>query len=178
MSRSSYRRKGKAARTHLRRDNHAIGGPYEELPVLMIVTLSIVVFLVATNNAVSLYYNQKRDRDIQEFTDSLSNSILSYQPLLQSKGQNGLFSSGKLINLNVSKMVHDLGVWDRGYGFNLTFWDTSGLPSSNDNNVSYQYDGPAPRGTTFARSWVVGIWMRENEVHSARMFVLAWPSGG
>jgi hypothetical protein len=186
MSSSLTQNKKRSKRNSMKfhKNRFGVGGPYEELPVMMILTISIAIFLVASSNAISLYLNHKHGVELEGAADSLSKSILNYQPILYSNtpnglstAPNGLYNGPAIIDLTKEQIIENFNFNNKEYDFKISIKDTSDY--SEKYIISIPPNSIPPSSSDLVvRIFLVSIWAAPNEIHSARLSVMVWSKVG
>ena len=156
----------------LRRRASGTAGFFEDIPALIIVILTFVLFI---GLAASIFQSTLETREYDTFAQEVNNfieKVRGYEGLTHS-GIVGLFDAHKVRNITASYIKRDLRP---DYDFSITILDVSGYPFNCSMNLSSEEWNP-DRGLEVGKSVActsVAIWVSDEEIHAAKMVVAIW----
>lgn len=147
-------------------------GFFEDLPAMVIVILTFVLFIgLATN----IFNTTTKSRDFQNFAQEVNNfieALRAYDGLTHS-GIVGLFDAHKVRSLSAENISRDL---KPDYNFTIEIIDISGYPFNCSRKIT--------NGIWYPEKWLemgrsvgytsVAIWVSDEEIHAAKMVVTIW----
>jgi hypothetical protein len=152
-------------------DRQAITGFFEEIPVLVIVTVAILIFFFGVVSAVVNHQELRGEieftRDAIEFTDA----IKSYEGLLHNN-QRGVFDANKIRALTpraISEALHP------NYNYRIQIVDLGDYPQKFNCDIrSAPMPSPYNPEATCVVISSINIWVSEEEIHPGRLIVTIW----
>jgi hypothetical protein len=149
-----------------------IAGPFEDIPVLIVVIIATAIFLFSLVHAYVNYIENIEDNRMSENAQSLSNSLRSYEALLDGSRE-GVFLGEKLQVFTTEKLKEDYNESRLGYHFRMSVLDTSGYPNANNYTNSFGNHNLPVEGNKYTVTTSILIRV-DSHYHTARLIVTAW----
>lgn len=153
-----------------------IAGFFEDIPTLIIITVSLSIFLLSIAQSFASY---SRFQDISRFEQEcmeLSEKVRAYDGLVYDKWMvPGVFDKSKMENLTPEKVSEDLYIrWD----YQIEIIDVTGYYEFSYNLTINSTPMPTVPGVDYTTKQSiyssVNIWVQEDEVHAGHMIVSIW----
>ncbi len=152
------------------RSRKGVAGFFEDIPALMIVTISLAIFIIIVLSVFSTYYNAQVYIKMREDGESFSRAVRSYDGLKADYwSRAGVFDSKKLISASAENISRDLHT---SYRFSIEVEDVS--------EYQTKYSTKIISGLEFATSTKItvtsgaNIYVSDTELHCARLRVSIW----
>jgi hypothetical protein len=154
------------------REEEAVAGPFEDIPVLIVVMIATSIFLFSMVHGYVNYLDNVEDQRMRDNAYSLSNSIRSYEELLDGSKE-GVFLGEKVLSLTTETLNNDYKEAELGYRFRIAILDTSDYPNAHDYSRSYGDSNPPANGNIYSITTSILISVNE-EYHTAQLIVILW----
>lgn len=155
-----------------KRGEEAVAGPFEDIPVLIVVMIATTIFLFSMVHAYVNYLDNIEYQRMRENAYSLSNSIRSYEELTDDS-KVGIYLGEKVLLLTTDDLNEDFEEASLGYHFRISILDTSSYTNSNEYSKSFGNPNPPASGDMYSVTTSVLINVNE-EYHTARLMVTIW----
>lgn len=149
-----------------------IAGFFEDIPVLIVVTIATGIFLVSIVSAYVNYLDHIEDQNMHDNATDFSNAIRSYEGLIY-EYEEGVFEGDKLISLDERTLKEDFNESVLGYQYQVAIIDTSDYSNSNNYTTSFGNLNPPVKENKYTVTTSVLIKVEEN-FHAAQMIVTIW----
>lgn len=149
-----------------------IAGPFEDIPVLIVVVIATAIFLFSLVNAYVNYIDTIENQRMREDALSLSNSLRSFEGL-QKGAEEGIFDGEKLLLFSTEKLNRDYNESKLGYHFRMSVLDTSDYPNANNYTRSFGDQNPPVGGNKYSVTTSILIKV-DTEYHTAQLIVTIW----
>ena len=149
-----------------------IAGFFEDIPVLIVVTIATGIFLYSLIHAYVLYLDQLENQKMNENAMDLCKSIRSYDVLI-CNSQEGIFLSDKVISLTHESLQEDFNATELGYNYQISIIDTSDYLDSINYTKTFKTSDPPTKGNRYSQTTSVLIKVDEN-YHAAQLLVTIW----
>lgn len=150
------------------RNEGGVAGFFEDIQVLIVVTISMGIFLASAVNAYASYLSFQDSIRFQKDANDFADSLLSYDGLIHEK-RRGMLDAFKLGNLDPQKIRQDLQI---NYEFQIIVNDVSKYP--NASNYDIIIESSSPLGSRRSSVLSANIWISDIEIHAARLAVTIW----
>ena len=150
----------------------AVAGPFEDIPVLIVVMIATTIFLFSMVHAYVNYLDNIENQRMRENAYSLSNSIRSYEKLTDDSKE-GVYLGENVLSLTTEVLNEDFEEAKLGYHFRISIMDTSSYPNSNYYSTSFGKSNPPASGDIYSVTTSVLIKVNE-EYHTAQLMVTIW----
>jgi len=155
-------------------DTNGVVAIFEEIPVVIIVTITLGFFLLSFLSAYGQLHEQERKSDLEENLLGFSNLVLSYDGLMdEQKGRAGFYDGDKILTLTSEKLKNDLcATADSNIDFNyeIMIQDLSMETSSARYNKTFTV-GNLTSGNIISRFWTIDIRVSDSEIHIGRLLI-------
>lgn len=156
----------------LKKREEGIAGFFEDIPVLIVVTIATGIFLGSLVHAYVNYLDQFEHRNMHDNVTDFSDAVRSYEGLVW-EYEEGVFEGDKLISLNENTLQKDFNESTLGYHYRIAIIDTSDYPNSNDYSTSFGNLNPPMKANKYTVTTSVLIKVDE-KLHAAQMIVTIW----
>ena len=149
-----------------------VGGFFEDIPVLIIVTVGISVFLITSMHALSVYLTNDQHMNFRDDVDQFVQNLRTYTHLSDREG-GGTFSLDKVKDLSSERLIADFPPAKVGFHYQLSLevidrseeqlnrsfsWATGNIDSKADHVIVRSY-----------------LLVREGDLlHASKLSLLAW----
>jgi hypothetical protein len=154
------------------RGEEAVAGPFEDIPVLIIVMIATGIFLFSLVNAYATYLDQYDHQRMHENAHTLSQSLRSYDQLIYGS-QEGVFSGDKVISLSSDILALDYDQRSLGYNYQVSIIDKSDYSDNLDFTRTFGNSDPPLSGDKYSVTDSILIKV-DNEYHAAQLVVTIW----
>ncbi len=149
-----------------------IVGPFEDIPVLLVVIIATGIFLFSLVHAYVGYIDNVENQRMRKNALSLSDSLRSYEKL-QDGSSEGIYLGEKLQLFSNEKLNEDYNESRLGYHFRMSVLDTSSYPSSNNYTKSFGNPSLPIHGNKY--TVITSILIRvDSEYHPAQLIITLW----
>jgi hypothetical protein len=149
-----------------------IAGPFEDIPVLLVVIIATAIFLFSLVHAYVNYIDNIEKQRMRENTQSLCNSLRSYEVLLDGSSD-GVYDGEKLQTFSNEKLNVDYNESRLGFHFRMSIVDTSDYPNANYYTMSFGDLNPPVEGDKYTVTTSILIRV-DSEYHAAQLIVTVW----
>jgi hypothetical protein len=149
-----------------------IAGFFEDIPVLIVVTIATGIFLYSLVHAYVIYLDQFEYQRMHENALDLCTSFRSYDGLIFGSDQ-GVFQGDKLISLSNEALQEDYNATVLGYDYQISIIDMSDYSNSANYTKSFKTSTPPARGDKYSVTTSVLIKVDET-YHAAQLIVTIW----
>jgi hypothetical protein len=149
-----------------------IAGPFEDIPVLLVVIIATAIFLFSLVHAYVGYIDNLENQRMREKALSLSDSLRSYEKL-QDGSSEGIYLGEKLQLFSNEKLNEDYNESRLGYHFRMSVLDTSSYPSSNNYTMSFGISSLPANGNRYTVTTSILIRVG-SEYHTAQLIITIW----
>lgn len=157
----------------------AVGGFYEDIPALIIVTIGLMIFIVSFTHTYSAYGTHQESAKLAKQGSAFLENVRSYDGFLYEESnlqRAGVFCAEKLLAFSADKSrarERFATYFNLEFEFRIELIDVSGYP------VKYNLDISSLECTDFklasfkfeSSACIVAL---ENEVHAAKLIVTVW----
>ncbi len=158
---------------HFRRVHRGVAGFLEEIPVLLIVVISFILFFSAVDASLTTLAGREGRSSFAEQASLLLEDLLGYRNLTY-QGQYAVFDVSRVVNLTESNVSWE---YHPTYGFEVNITDRSDYPVHYDRVVA---SGVVPTNPSalrlglYAAQAPVSLRVSDTEVHDATIEVTVW----
>jgi hypothetical protein len=156
----------------LKKREEGIAGFFEDIPVLIVVTIATGIFLGSLVSAYVSYLDQFEHRNMHNNALDFSDAIRSYEGLVH-EHEEGVFEGEKLVSLDERALQEDFNESTLGYHYQVAIIDTSDYQNSNNYTTSFGDSNPPLKGNKYTVTTSVMIKVDE-KFHAAQMIVTIW----
>lgn len=156
----------------LGKEEEGVAGFFEDIPVLIVVTIATGVFLYSLIHAYVLYLDQFESQKMNENAMDLCRSIRSYDGLIY-KSQEGIFLGDKIKSLTPETLQEEFNVSRLGYHYQISIIDTSDYLDSINYTKTFKTSDQPIKGNRYSQTTSVLIKVDEN-YHAAQLIVTIW----
>lgn len=149
-----------------------IAGFFEDIPVLIVVTIATGIFLYSLVHAYVLYLDQFEEQRMHENAREFCGSIRSYDGLTYGS-EEGIFLGDKLNSLTDEALQEDFNETVLGYDYQISIIDTSDYPISVNFTKSFRTSMPPVKGNKYSITTSILIKVDET-YHAAQLIVTIW----
>jgi hypothetical protein len=149
-----------------------IAGFFEDIPVLIVVTIATGIFLGSLVSAYVNYLDQFEYRNMRENVTDFSDALRSYGGFIY-EYEEGVFEGDKLISVDERTLQEDFNESTLGYHYQVAIIDTSDYPNSNNYTISFGNSNPPMKVNKYTVTSSVLIKVDE-KFHAAQMIVTIW----
>lgn len=149
-----------------------IAGFFEDIPVLIVVTIATGIFLYSLVHAYVLYLDQFEYQRMHENALGLCKSVRSYEGLTHGS-EEGVFLGEKLTSLNTEALQEDFNVTVLGFNFQISIIDTSDYSNGANYTKSIGTSDLPVTGNKYSVTTSVLIKVDET-YHTAQLIVIIW----
>ncbi|MDE1821070.1 MAG: hypothetical protein KGJ23_09860 [Euryarchaeota archaeon] len=156
-----------------RRSRRGVAGFLEEVPVLLIVVISFILFFSALDATFTTLSARQGRSSFAEQASLLLEDLLGYRNLTY-QGQYAVFDASRVVNLTESNISWE---YHPSYGFEVNITDRSDYPAHFDRVVAsgaLPTDPSALRLGRYAAQAPVDLWVSDVEMHDATIEVTVW----
>jgi hypothetical protein len=155
-----------------KKGEEAIAGFFEDIPVLLVVTLATGLFLVSIVSAYVAYLDQFEDERMHDNAMELSESIRSYEGLTTGFKE-GVFMGDKLNSMDTKLLSEDFNETVLGYHFQVVIIDCSDYLTSSEYTTYFGNSNPPLKGNRYTVTTSVLIKV-DYEYHPGQLIVTIW----
>lgn len=150
----------------LARDESGIAGFYEDIPVLIVVTIGISIFLLSMIHSYGIYAEYKESTALYDECFDLSRSIRSYDAILVNGSYTGEPTVGRFDANKLSTVEFDLHT---EHNYSVSIVDI-------ESGTEWNYGDVIPSDTMIKKvvTTSVAIQMDANTVHLGKLIVTVW----
>ena len=149
-----------------------VAGFFEDIPVLILVTLGISMFLFSSAHAFTNYLQHQSQQDLQDDAVRFAHSLRSYDRLIEDKTP-GVFSQERIERLNTSQLTKGFPPDHLAFEYQVTILEMREKPE--DGLASYTWlTSPIPKGKDRAIVQSYVLIEDASGAHPARLSVLVW----
>lgn len=153
----------------LQKDRRGVAGFFEDIPILIVVTIGIGIFMLSAINAYTSYVSGQRNIKLADDCWQFSETVRSYEGLLyEPKLQSGLFDCYRVQTLNITTLARDL---HPDFKYQIQIVDVSDYPAKY--NLTLESSKPPVSGKYTIKS-AVNIVVSDSEIHPAQLIVTIW----
>ncbi len=152
----------------MRENSEALESFVEDVPVLMVVTIAVMIFLAGAGSAYTSYWHTQRQHDLLLLCQTYALAIRSDASLIY-EGKEGVFDLLKLQSLNKNWLQRKYAL--NKYGLSLIITDVSNYPSRY--HFEWQTSKPG-RQDIYAVTFPVLIHTNRGDARAALMYVALW----
>jgi trans-2-enoyl-CoA reductase len=156
----------------LNQREEGIAGFFEDIPVLLVVTIATGIFLVSLVSAYVNYLDHMKDHNMHDNAADFSQALRGYDELIYDF-QEGVFEGEKLISLEDENLQNDFNESTLGYHYQVAIIDTSDYPDSNNYTTSFGNLNPPVNENKYTVTTSILIKVDER-YHAAQMIVTIW----
>ena len=161
----------------LRKRNDGSTGFFEDLPAMVIVIITVVMFFSLTFNVLQTSFEDRKAISISEKAMDFTVQLRGYQNLTHENIE-GLYDAHKVRDLGVENITRD--IWptygSEGFEFSIQIIDVSSYHFNCSRTLATQ-EWNNTRGLLIGKAVVstgIAIWVSDEEIHGARMVVTIW----
>jgi hypothetical protein len=156
----------------LKAREEAIAGFFEDIPVLLVVTIATGLFLFSLVHAYVTYLDQFEHERMHENAQELSEAIRGYEELTHDFRE-GVFNGDKLHSMDTTTFSQDFNETVLGYHFQVSIIDCSNYPTSSQYTTFFGNSHPPVKGNRYSVTTSVLI-KEDNEYHASQLIVTIW----
>lgn len=149
-----------------------IAGFFEDIPVLIVVTIATGIFLYSLVHAYVLYLDQFEEQRMHENVREFYGSIRSYDGLTY-VSEEGVFLGDKLTSLTDEELQEDFNETVLGYDYQVSIIDTSDYLNSANFTKSFKSSLPPVKGNKYSITTSILIKVDET-YHAGQLIVTIW----
>jgi hypothetical protein len=149
-----------------------IAGPFEDIPVLLVVIIATAIFLFSLVHAYVNYIENIENQRMRENAQSLCNSLRSYEVILDGSSD-GVYDGEKMQTFSDEKLNVDYNESKLGFHFRMSIVDTSDYPNANYYTRSFGDLNPPVEGDKYTVTTSILIRV-DSEYHAAQLIVTVW----
>lgn len=149
-----------------------VAGFFEDIPVLIIVTIATAIFLYSLVHAYAVYLDCLETQTMQDEARHLGRALRGYEKLAAG-GEEGVISGEKLVVLTTESLREDFDPRTLGYQYQVSIIDTSDHPDFMDYTRSFATSEFPSRGNRFSETTSVLIRVGET-YHAAQLTITIW----
>jgi hypothetical protein len=150
----------------------AVAGPFEDIPVLIVVTIAVGIFLISLVSAYVTYLDQYEHQRMHDDAQRLSRSIRGYDGLTYGS-QEGVFSAEKVTSLSPESLSLDYNEDSLGFHYQISIIDKSDYSENLLGMRTFESSEPPLSGNRYSVTDSVLIKM-DNEYHAGQLVVTVW----
>lgn len=156
----------------LKEREEGIAGFFEDIPVLLVVTIATGIFLYSLVHAYVLYLDQFEYQRMHENALDICSSVRSYDGLIYGS-EEGIILDNKLTSMTNEAIQKDFNATVLGYNYQISIIDTSDYPNSANYTKSFRTSTPPVKGNKYSVTTSVLIKVDE-AYHAAQLIVTIW----
>jgi hypothetical protein len=145
---------------------------FEDIPVLIVVTIAIGIFLFSLVHAYVVYVDQLEHMRMHDKSRDFCRSIRTYDGLTHDLRE-GVFLDDKVTSLSSEVLEEDFNPRTLGYNYQVSIIDTSDYSDSNNYTKSFRTDDIPSRGDRYSHTTSILIKVDSN-YHAAQLIVTIW----
>ena len=149
--------------TSMWRDERAISHILEELVALAVILVALGLLLVSLHGRFVNEVDSLRTLEMKKDARGLLERVVSH-PRLTNDGEYLLLDQASLVNASVERLREIL---QTPYEFRLAIHDVT-------NSTDQSFQTSAPFGNVIGATTSCNVWIRQGEVHAARVSILIW----
>lgn len=160
----------------LPKDKNGVGGFFEDIPSMMVITISITVFMISAIYSYGIYMNSIEEADFSNDAYEIMQHIRSYDKLLingtyTGEPTEGRFDYYKLNEMTTKQLQTD---FSRQYKYNIIVVDLE--PTKEQTKSSWKFGEETPSGKVSKNNFetTITIKIRDNEFHLGILKVEVW----
>ncbi|UCE36079.1 MAG: hypothetical protein JSW00_11025 [Thermoplasmata archaeon] len=149
-----------------------IAGAFEDIPVLIVVTIATGIFLFSLVHAYVVYLEQLESQRMYENANDLLSSVRSYEGLTH-EFREGVFLGDKLITLTSEALREDYDPNVLGFDYQISIIDTSDYPNCVNYTMSFSSIEEPPTKNRYSVTTSISIKVDE-DYHAGQLIVMIW----
>ncbi|UCE73450.1 MAG: hypothetical protein JSV56_10520 [Methanomassiliicoccales archaeon] len=149
-----------------------IAGFFEDIPVLIVITIATGIFLFSLVHAYVAYLDQLEHQRMHENAQRFCKSIRSYSDIIYTS-EEGVFLGEKITSLTIEALEEDFSTRELGYEYQVSIIDTSDYPNSVNYTRSYRTSNPMHTASRY--SVTTSVLIKEDDCyHAAQLIITIW----
>ncbi len=145
---------------------------FEDIPVLIVVTIAVGIFLFSLVHTYAVYMDQMEHTRMHDKARDFCNSVRNYDGLTHDLRE-GVFMNDKITSLSSEAIMEDFDPKNLGYNYQVSIIDTSDYPNSLNYTKSIKTEDLPSRGNRYSHTTSILIKV-ESSYHAAQLIVTIW----
>jgi hypothetical protein len=145
---------------------------FEDIPVLIVVTIAIGIFLFSLVHAYVVYVDQLEHSRMHDKARDFCRSIRTYEGLTYELRE-GVFLNDKVTSLTSENLRKDFDPKTLGYDYQVSIIDTSDYSDSINYTKSFRTEDLPSRGDRYSHTTSILIKV-DSSYHAAQLIVTIW----
>jgi len=155
----------------IRKDNKGVAGFFEDIPVLIVVVISIGMFIVSVVHVYANYAAQQDALRMYEDCREFTQAIRTYDSLMY-QSQEGMFDVQKMETLANETLEYDFNRTSLGFDYQILIRDVSDYPKPIVRAFGALHIPRDVSKITITSS--INIRVSSEEIHAAQLIVTIW----
>ncbi len=153
-------------------DNKGFEGFFEDLPVLIVVTIGIGIFLISIIQAYATYLEEIEKEEMRDNCNELCEAMRNYSELTYESTE-GLFLGDKIKTLTLEMLKEDFNESALGYQYQISVLDKSDYSGNSEYTRTFRTSEEPSRAPKFTTVSSVLIKVND-EYHAAQLIITIW----
>jgi hypothetical protein len=145
---------------------------FEDIPVLIVVTIAIGIFLFSLVHAYVVYVDQLEHKRMHDKARDFCRTVRTYEGLTHDLRE-GVFLDDKIAILTSEVLREDFDPKTLGYNYQVSIVDTSDYLDSNNYTKSFRTDDLPSSGDRYSHTTSILIKV-DSSYHAAQLIVTIW----